>query len=163
MLCSDGRWSSITWDDRFDGLVIWRWDLCCVPSLDLTPRGGGGRVMEASFCSAVGPRVQYRDQRTQPEEPTPTASRGRNFCEMPARAAGGHASDFLVWVCLDGYGTPCQLSCMQLLRRCSSGTASGPRGAAADRCAPATAGVPVWGHSADWRDGGGRTDYGYKA
>jgi hypothetical protein len=72
-------------------------DGSCDVSLDLTPRGG--RVMEASFCSAVGPRVQYRDQRTQ----EPTANRGRNFCEMPARAAaaGRRASDLLL-----GMGPP---------------------------------------------------------
>jgi hypothetical protein len=93
MLCSDGRWSSITWDDRFDGFG----GGSCAVSLDLTPRGG--RVMEASFSVRLLVLVsnyQYRDQRTQ--EPTPTASRGRNFCGMPARAAAGRASDFLVWV-----------------------------------------------------------------
>jgi hypothetical protein len=77
MLCSDGRWSSITWDDRFDGFG----GGSCAVSLDLTPRGG--RVMEASFSVRLLVLVsnyQYRDQRTQ--EPTPTASRGRNFCEM---------------------------------------------------------------------------------
>jgi hypothetical protein len=94
--------------------------------------------MEASFCSAVGPRVQYRDQR----RTNTNSQQGPKFLRDARLDGSANSIRDSAWTdTVHHVSFPaCNYTTAPVQQRHSQW----PHGAAAYRRAPATAGVRVW-------------------